>query len=427
MERVAISYLIYAPRAEANDAVIALTSDMFYTDVYKKIFSVFQDGYERYNLPIVSNKAIFIDSLQREFPPDRAQEIYDIYTKCEMEEPPQPDYFKQVVVPRLSEFDFKRKMRKLAKRMDDLSRSTIEVHDVKAEISAKHSELMEHTTAYEEPDTKTLAMGVLESLDGEVINNKLEIKTGIDQLDNVVTPLNEGDLVTIVGHTGAGKSHFAVQLARNFIAQGYGVFLASLEMNQKQVMKRLILNMTGVDYIRNRNLDSEDIKKITDACSIIHDSEISIKHANLTDFNMLVHAIKHQKKVMKCDVVLIDHLHHINFSSVGKDIKGEYEQINHIVKRLKVLADELEIAIVLFSQVNKPSAYAEVKPPRITDLRGTHSIAELSTKIISIHPEGYGESSALNIRNMDVNVMKQRNGATGSVGLTINYARSVIY
>ena len=86
-----------------------------------------------------------------------------------------------------------------------------------------------------------------------------------------------------------------------------------------------------------------------------------------------------------------------------------------------LLAKELDVPVILLSQLNRASASRSNFMPRLTDLRESGSIEQNADVVLLLHWEGYyhkGQADYCNTNVADIIIAKQRNGPIGAIKLT---------
>ncbi len=118
--------------------------------------------------------------------------------------------------------------------------------------------------------------------------------------------------------------------------------------------------------------------------------------------------------------VLIDYM---QLMSLGGRVESRQQEISTISRYLKALARELEVPVVVLSQLNRASEGREGHRPRMSDLRESGSIEQDADVIMLLHREDYyhrGEPDYVETSTADIIIAKQRNGPTGTVQLVFN-------
>ena len=105
-------------------------------------------------------------------------------------------------------------------------------------------------------------------------------------------------------------------------------------------------------------------------------------------------------------IAFIDYLGLIDYTNKSMPKQA---QISEITRMLKMLTNELEIPIVLFSQLNREAANRQDKMPVLSDLRDSGSIEQDSNAVFFIHRDNLAEVKT------KVIVAKNREGNVASL------------
>lgn len=185
-------------------------------------------------------------------------------------------------------------------------------------------------------------------------SDKHKIKTNFATINNVLGGgFNKTNIVVIAGRTGHGKSLLAMNLINDFIGQGYKIGLVTLEMNENEVLQRLICINQGISFkdLKDNKNNSELKQKFKNnfvKCNLL----ISRKTAKEQIFNQ----IKLWKQKEKIDIVFIDY---IGLISGKPNNVNRYEFISEISRCFKNLASEQNILIFVLAQLNRENEIAE--------------------------------------------------------------------
>lgn len=223
--------------------------------------------------------------------------------------------------------------------------------------------------------------------------------------------LELGSLSVIGARPSCGKTSLGLGLCvhASRAADGRPSMFASCEMSWNQIAQRLLAMRSGLSVRRIRSGDVEDSefeparnKAVLDAsqgCPVF-----------VLDGVRDVRAIAAQirKEVRRNDVALatVDYLQlcHIEGKFERHDLK-----IGAMTGLFKSLALDLNIAVVLLSQLSRASA-AESRRPRLSDLRDSGNIEQDADNIILIHKD---ENATGEVCDTTLIVAKQRQGDTG--------------
>ncbi len=113
--------------------------------------------------------------------------------------------------------------------------------------------------------------------------------------------------------------------------------------------------------------------------------------------------------------VLVDYL---QLMSMEGRVESRQQEVSTISRYLKGLAKELDIPVVVLSQLNRSPEGREGHRPRMSDLRESGSIEQDADVVMLLHRDDYyhrGESDWEDNHTADLIVAKQRNGPTGVV------------
>jgi replicative DNA helicase len=120
--------------------------------------------------------------------------------------------------------------------------------------------------------------------------------------------------------------------------------------------------------------------------------------------------------------IVIDYL---QLMSLGTKVESRQQEVSEMSRYLKALARELEIPVVVLSQLNRAPEGREDHRPRMSDLRESGSIEQDADVVMLLHREDYYRREDENSQNKEDNIAeviiaKQRNGPTGTVKLSFN-------
>ena len=109
--------------------------------------------------------------------------------------------------------------------------------------------------------------------------------------------------------------------------------------------------------------------------------------------------------------------------SLGGRVESRQQEISTISRYLKALARELEVPVIVLSQLNRsPEGRADHKP-LMSDLRESGSIEQDADVVMLLHREDYyhrSENDYSETNTAEIIIAKQRNGPTGVIKLMFN-------
>jgi len=200
------------------------------------------------------------------------------------------------------------------------------------------------------------------------------------------------------------------------------VVIFSLEMSKHQLVERFLCSRGKIDsqLVRKGMLDTDQLEELTRTGSELYDKPIFVD--DTPGLTPLVIRAKCRRLKSQHDIgcVLIDYM---QLMSLGGRVESRQQEISTISRYLKALARELEVPVVVLSQLNRASEGREGHRPRMSDLRESGSIEQDADVIMLLHREDYyhrGEPDYVESSTADIIIAKQRNGPTGTVQLVFN-------
>lgn len=210
------------------------------------------------------------------------------------------------------------------------------------------------------------------------------VDTGFKELNRKTNGLQGGDLIIIAGETSQGKTSLALNIA-NTASETDDVHFITMEMTSNQLTARLMAGATG--YNSNRILTAKladsDLAYLSGECVKVRGKKILIDGSN-SDIDKIISSIRRGVVINDTKLVVIDYLQLIKSNASG----NKEQRVADITRRLKNLAIDLEIPIILISQLNRDRD----RPfPRLVRLRDSGQIEEAADIVIFVYrPEFYG-------------------------------------
>ena len=252
-------------------------------------------------------------------------------------------------------------------------------------------------------------------------------------LDRYLGSFQGGDYIALGGATRMGKTSFALNLAKYFCAQDKKVMYCSLEMPLKQLQNRFASLTAGLNASKFRSVGftKEELIKYQEALNKLKDWNLYVVcDYELTIEKLKIYAIEQKKKGL--DFIIIDYLGLIS----GYNNKNLYEKSTIISRKIKLLATELDVPILVLVQLNRSLKDRQDKRPILSDIRESGAIEQDADFVLFAHrPYVY----SLDIKEkelFEVIIAKNRHGesdvicplvfnaTTQEISNQINYERS---
>lgn len=259
------------------------------------------------------------------------------------------------------------------------------------------------------------------------------ITTGLADLNRITSGWQNTDLVIIAARPAMGKTAIALHFAKAAAKSGLPVVLFSLEMSSVSMYNRLLLSECDIspENLKSGKLDADDLHKIDQAASRLIDLPISLDDNAVLTMSKIRSKCRLLHKKKKCDMVVIDYLQLITGNRANNNIREQ--EISEMSREAKLMAKELNIPVLLLSQLNREVEKRPDKRPQLSDLRESGAIEQDADMVMFIHrPEYYGMSIKDKAGNPITNageliIAKYRSGAVGSVRFKHNDSLTRIY
>lgn len=247
------------------------------------------------------------------------------------------------------------------------------------------------------------------------------LSTGYYELDEITCGLQNGDMIIIASRPSMGKTSLALNIAEHIgTSEKVGVAIFSLEMGKEQLAERFLCSNGRVelDLVRKGLLKTEQYQQLVQACSSLSEAPIYIDDtAGLTPLGLRSKA-RRLKSRYDIGCIIVDYLQLMSLGT-GR-VESRQQEITTISRYIKALARELNIPVVVLSQLNRAPEVREGHRPRMSDLRESGSIEQDADVVMLLHREDYYHSEAgyEPDNTAEIIIAKQRNGPTGTVKLT---------
>ncbi len=254
------------------------------------------------------------------------------------------------------------------------------------------------------------------------IGDKMRLKgrltgtaTGFRDLDRVTSGLQKSDLIIVAGRPAMGKTAFVLNIASNVaFNEKKTVAIFSLEMSREQLVTRIMCAKAEVSMqsVKTGQIGEQELIKLSDELENLSEGKIYIDDTagvSAVDIRSKCRRFKAQHGL---DLIIIDYL---QLMQSTKKTDSRTQEVSDITRALKILARELNVPIILLSQLSRAPEQRKDHTPIMADLRESGSIEQDADIIIMLYrPAVYGETTE---NTTKVILAKHRNGPTGTVNL----------
>jgi len=267
-------------------------------------------------------------------------------------------------------------------------------------------------------DLVTRAYELIEKREGSHVTG---LASGYYELDDLTCGLQNGEMIIIAGRPSMGKTSLALNIAEHLgVVEKTELAIFSLETGMQQLAERFLCSYSAVDtqLVRKGMLSTEHYQELVKSCGDLSEAPIYIDDtSSLTPLELRAKA-RRLKSVHDIRCIIVDYLQLMHLGS-GK-VESRQQEITTISRYVKALARELNIPVVVLSQLNRAPEGREDHRPRMSDLRESGSIEQDADVVMLLHREDYyhrGDENYQRDNTAELIIAKQRNGPTGSVKL----------
>lgn len=243
------------------------------------------------------------------------------------------------------------------------------------------------------------------------------LKTGLDDVDQLLCGLQPSDLIIIAARPSLGKTSLALQILRNITFDFHipaGIF--SLEMSREQLGIRLACMESRIsgDRVRKGQITEDEMGLLTHTCSKIADLPLYIDDtAAMTPLE--VRSIARRWVIEKgVKLIAVDHL---QLMKLGKRAENRNLEIGEITQSLKAMAKELKIPVIALSQLSRKVEERADKRPILSDLRDSGSLEQDADVIAFIYRDECYNKNSPDKGKAELLIRKNRNGPTACVDI----------
>ncbi len=242
------------------------------------------------------------------------------------------------------------------------------------------------------------------------------ISTGYAQLDNLTSGLQPSELIILAARPSMGKTSLALNIAENVaLHRGEPVAIFSLEMSKESLLQRLLSSQARVDShkFRTGHLGREDWRRMTEGLARLSEAPLWIDDSGSATVVEMGAKARRLKRDKKLSMVIVDYLQLI--AARGR-FGNRNEEVSSITRGLKGLAKELQVPVLVLSQLTR-APEREERRPQLADLRESGAIEQDADVVFFIHrpnafkPDEIPEERA----KSEVLIAKQRNGPTDRI------------
>ena len=315
-------------------------------------------------------------------------------------------------------------LRKLIKASEDIAKDCYEeTENLETIMATSEKSIFDVLKARNSKEFEPIDKMVVKALDkieaaSQIKGSITGVPTGFTDLDKNTSGLQPSDFILIAARPSMGKTAFALSIVDNIaVTQGKAVAIFSLEMSNEQLLNRLFSMEARIDAqdLRSGNLSPQEWVDLAENSEKIAKSKLIIDDTPGITISELRSKCRKYKLEQDIQLVVIDY---IQLMSSGTKSDNRQQEISDISRALKGIARELNIPIIVLSQLNRAVDSRPDKRPMLSDIRESGAIEQDADVIMFLYREDYYNHETENKNVVEVIIAKQRNGPTGTVKLT---------
>lgn len=219
---------------------------------------------------------------------------------------------------------------------------------------------------------------------GEIIG----VPTGLTDLDKCLGGLRAPDLVVLAGRPAMGKTALALNIAEYGARNRGPVAIYSLEMGESQLGMRLITTKTGIptEALRAGPLSAEQVRHMVEVGAELRGLPLYIDEGRERTVGSIRAHARRLKRRHGLALIVVDYLQLM----IGGAAENRVQEISRITRDLKMMAMDLDVPVLVLSQLSRAVEQREDKRPHLADLRESGSIEQDADSVIFVYrPEYY--------------------------------------
>lgn len=250
------------------------------------------------------------------------------------------------------------------------------------------------------------------------------IRTGYTEFDKLTGGFSKSSLVIIGGRPSIGKTALMLNVLLNMAKNGRRVSIIPYEMSKRQMTIRSISTESKIPSNRiNQNLITEEERvKITSTIKHLQSLPIHLAYTAFASINELSNYIRLSHQSQGIEVYAIDYVQLIPVKP-----GNETQELARIARILKALAVELNVVIILLSQLNRGLESRKDKRPLLSDLRQSGGLEENADMVIFPYRKFLYNPTPANVGLAEIILAKNRNGPLGVFNVMFDDSTTTFY
>lgn len=237
------------------------------------------------------------------------------------------------------------------------------------------------------------------------------IPTGYPSLDSLLAGWQRSDLIIIAARPSMGKTSFALGSALAAAREGYRVGVVSVEMSCRQVGLRLHGMGAPIDVhaLKTGLLSPQGWSLLAATAQQFEALPLWIDDSPVLTVEHIAAKARQLQVRSGLDLLVVDYLQLLQLH----DAENRQQGIADASRKLKLLAKELDIPVLVLSQLSRACESRDGRRPMLSDLRDSGAIEQDADVVLFLYREVVYNQNADEKDSAEILVRKHRNGPIG--------------
>jgi len=250
------------------------------------------------------------------------------------------------------------------------------------------------------------------------------IKTGFVDLDNILSGMQQSNLLILAARPGQGKTAMIVNIAQHAaVVDKIPVAIFSLEMSKEELVDRLLVGQADVDAwrIKTGKLSESDFTKLSNAMGELADAPIFIDDTPGISVSEMRTKARRLQLEQNVGLFIVDYLQLVD---PGRRYDNRVQEVSIVSQSLKNLARELKVPVLATSQLSRAVEHRGERKPQLADLRESGAIEQDADVVMFIYRPDAEITPTIATKLL---IAKHRNGPMGEIDLVFRGDRIKFY
>ena len=243
------------------------------------------------------------------------------------------------------------------------------------------------------------------------------VDTGFPDLNKMTSGFQRSDMIILAGRPSMGKTSLAINMMEAVaLKEKKPVVFFSLEMGVESVVMRFLASTARVPFgqIKTGRLTEDQKGELARATLELGKAKLYIDDtSSLTPLELRSRCRRLASQVGEIGMICVDYLQLMNSS---RAIDNRVQEVSELSRTLKSVAREMEVPMLVLSQLSRAPAQRKDARPQLSDLRESGAIEQDADMVAFVHREDYAGSGGSGLSGeAELLIRKHRNGETGTV------------